>query len=115
MTVRTKTGLQSQVDTLFASMKDPKISAANARSVLTDIVDSVEFHGLGGVDVRVVWSDDRAIDAAELATGFSFTSNTFNVPANTGFAYLAIWRADASGGAPTGIMFDGQPQRAAFR
>ena len=83
--------------------------------MLVDIIDSATLHGVGGgVDVRVVWSADRAIDAAELATGFGFTSNSFNVPAHSGFAYLAIWRADASGGAPTGIEFDGQPQRAAF-
>ena len=114
MTVRTKTGLQSRVDTLIDSGGSPPISAADVRSVLTDIIDSATLHGLGGVDVRVIWSVDRALTAAELATGFRFTSNSFNVPAHVGFAYLAIWRADASGGAPTGIEFDGQPQRAAF-
>ena len=82
MTIRTQAGLQSQVDTLIDSDGTPKISAEDLRSVLTDLVDSVELHGLGGVDVRVVWSADRAITAAELATGFSFTSNSFNVPAN---------------------------------
>ena len=65
-------------------------------------------------DVRVVWSADRVTTASELATGSGFTSNSFNVPAHTGFGYLVIWRADDAGGAPTGITFDGQPQRAAF-
>ena len=114
MTIRTKAGLQNQIDTLIDSGGTPRISAEDLRSVLTDFGDSVEFHGLGGVDVRVVWSADRAVTAAELATGNRFTSNSFNVPAHGGFAYLAIWRADASGGAPAGIEFDGQPQRAAF-
>lgn len=114
MTIRTKAGLQDQIDTLIDSGGDPKISAEDLRSVLTDFGDSVEFHGLGGVDVRVVWTTDRAVTASELATGTEFTSNTFAIPANSGFAYLAIWRSDASGGAPAGITFDGQPQRAAF-
>ena len=46
--------------------------------------------------------------------GMEFASNTFTIPIATGFAYLAIWRADANGGAPSGIAFDGQPQRGAF-
>ena len=66
------------------------------------------------IDVRVVWSVDRVITSAELATGEPFTSNTFAIPAHVGFAYLVIWRADANGGAPSGLMFDGQPQRGAF-
>ena len=65
-------------------------------------------------DVTVVWSVDRVVTAAELDMGSGFTSNSFDVPAHVGFAYLAIWRSAAHGGAPTGIMFDGQPQRAAF-
>ena len=66
------------------------------------------------IDVRVVWSGDRTTTATELAMGESFSSNTFAIPANTGFAYLVIWRADANGGAPSGVRFDGQPQRGAF-
>ena len=67
-------------------------------------------------DVRAVWSTDRVITAADFAApgAGTFMSNTFAIPAHVGFDYLVIWRSTASGGAPDGIEFDGQPQRGAF-
>ena len=43
MAVRDKAGLQAQIDTLVDSAGTPKISAADLRSVLTDIVDSLDL------------------------------------------------------------------------
>ena len=120
MAVRDKAGLRQQVTTLLLDNTTEQISEADVRSVLNDMIDSFALASGGGggvvtaLDVRVVWSADRAVTAAELDMGESFSSNTFAIPAHVGFAYLAIWRADADGGAPSGIMFDGQPQRAAF-
>lgn len=112
----TRTALKAQVTQHLASQTD--ITAAELRGVLDDMIDTLALRAAAsaGEDVRVVWSEtDRVVSAQILANGQMFASNAFNIPVHSaGLGYLVIWRSNASGGAPDGIMFDGQPQRGAF-
>ena len=59
MTVRTKTALESQITTLLADNDAGDISEGDVRSVLTDMLDSLEFAATANHNRYAAWSTDR--------------------------------------------------------
>lgn len=75
MTVRTKAELTSQINTLLSDNTAGDISAADVRSVLTDVADSLQFAAnsfsgeyddLGGVPANLISGDPTGITGATL-------------------------------------------------
>lgn len=76
MTVRTKTALQAQITALIDSAGDPKISAADLRSVLTDMVDSFDFEAMAVGDALIQRINDELGDTTWQQGGGTTTGIT---------------------------------------
>ena len=109
MAVRTKAEIASQISSLLANNTSGNISAADLRSVLTDIIDSVSFpaSGMVGTHTRYFgWSADRTISMSDLAGANTSLTNAGTLPAQSQNAY--IWFAvPQSVGYPTQLFLDG--------
>ncbi len=74
MTLRNRAGLQTQVDTLLADNTTGNITAADARSVLTDVVDSFELvmvppFAAPSISSFSLAGQANAVDAGTVLTG----------------------------------------------
>ena len=98
VTVRTKTALESQITTLLADNDAGDISEGDVRSVLTDMLDSLEFAATANHNRYAAWSTDDTVVASDLTAGASSMTNTLTAPTATGNQYLGLWRSAADGG-----------------
>lgn len=81
MTVRDKTGLKTQITDLIDSGGIPKVTAANLRSVLTDLVDSLEEQFSQTWDIVVTWNDSTTVlTDADVAAGAAFSTPEITIP-----------------------------------
>ena len=98
MTVRTKSAIATQITTLLADNDAGDISEGDVRSVLTDMIDSLEFAATANHNRYAAWSTDSTVVASDLTAGASSMTNTLTAPTSTGNQYLGLWRSDADGG-----------------
>ena len=94
MAVRTKAELKTQITNLIDSGGTPRISAANLRSVLDDLVDSLMLEPAHAASVTRYfgWSDDRVIATADLSSADESDTNIGEMPARStnGYFYAAV-------------------------
>ena len=94
MAVRDKAELRTQITDLIDSGGTPRISAANLRSVLDDLVDSLMLEPAHAASVTRYfgWSDDQVIATADLSSADESTSNVGEMPARStnGYFYAAV-------------------------
>ena len=78
MTIRTQVALQSQIDSLFADNSAAGISAADARSVFTDLVDTAADRWTD-TSVSPLYNGPAAVEA--LITAFADSTSNERTPA----------------------------------
>ena len=90
MAVRDKAELKTQITDLIDSGGTPRISAANLRSVLDDLVDSLMLEPAHAASVTRYfgWSDDQVIATADLSSADESTSNVGEMPARSTYGYF---------------------------
>ena len=124
MTIRTKQELKEQVATLLPDNTDGDISAADVRTNLIDMIDTLaSLVALNALIARVValeadegqpvshslyagWSDDRVIAADDLVTASDADDISIEIPARVGAGYLFIATL-ATNGMPSSLTIDG--------
>ena len=90
MAVRTKSALTSQVTSLFASGKTPRISAADARSILQDLIDSLSF------DTAVDALETRIADLEAAGSGAATLLDLTDTPDSYSGAHGKILKVNAA-------------------
>ena len=96
MAVRTKSEIETQITQLLPDNTTGMISAADVRSVFTDLIDSLAFltdvPGSGAHTRYFGWSADQEIETADLATANTSEQDTGVLPATgaNGYVYAAF-------------------------